>query len=181
VRRRGVGAVGDKIMNLRGFCVTSLVLAAGLASFVTAAQPQTTKSETRFEDWIVACDDGTGAKKCSVSQTFTKQGTGEVVLAWVLATNAEGKLRAIVYTPTQVLLEPGLKVEAGALTPLVAPYRYCAPQACVSEFDFSDDWLATFRKDAEYSVTFQPVNQNPATVKGSLKGFTAAYDFFAKQ
>ena len=75
----------------------------------------------------------------------------------------------------------GPKVEAGTLAPLVAPYRYCAPQACVAELDFPDDWLATFRTGAEYSVTFQPVNQNPATVKGSLKGFTAAFDFFSKQ
>jgi hypothetical protein len=30
-------------------------------------------------------------------------------------------------------------------------------------------------------VTFEPVNLKPATVKGSLKGFTAAFEFFEKQ
>ena len=51
----------------------------------------------------------------------------------------------------------------------------------MAEFPFTDDWLAVFRSGDEYSVTFQPVNQSPATVKGSLKGFTAAIDFFGQQ
>ncbi len=165
----------------------SKVLASRLAMSVMALLPlattalaQSTKSETRFEDWVVACDDSSGTKKCSLSQTFTKAGTGEVVLAWVLAKDADGKLRAVVYTPTQVLLAPGLTVAAGGLDPINAPYRYCAPQACVAEFPFDDKWLDVFRKGTDYSVVFSPVNQKPVTVKGSLKGFTAAYDFFAK-
>lgn len=169
-------------MHLRKNRATSLVLAvAALAPLAPASFSQVTKSETRFEGWVVACDDSSGTKTCSLSQTFTKAGTGEVVLAWVLAKDAEGNLRAVVYTPTQVLLQPGLKVDAGNLAPITAAYRYCAPQACVAEFPFADDWLEVFRRDPEYSVTFQPINQNPATVKGSLKGFTAAFDFFEQQ
>ena len=157
------------------------VSVVALAPLASAALAQTTKSETRFDDWVVACDDSSGAKRCSVSQTFTKSGTGDVVLAWVLGKDADGKLTAVVYTPTQVLLAPGLTVNETGLDPVNAPYRYCAPQACVTEFPFDDNWLAAFRKNTEYSVTFQPVNQKPATVNGSLKGFSAAYDFFVKQ
>jgi len=176
-----VSRTWGKTMKLRMSRATGFALAALTVPFAAVAHAQTTKSETRFEDWVVACDDATGAKKCSLSQTFTKAGTGEVVLAWVLAKSAENKLHAIVYAPTQVLLEPGLKVDAGGLDPIVAPFRYCAPQACVAELDFSDEWLKVFQKNTEYSVSFQPVNQNQATVKGSLKGFSAAFDFFSKQ
>ncbi len=157
------------------------VSVVALAPLMTTAHAQTTKSETRFEDWVVACDDSSGAKRCSLSQTFTKSGTGEVVLAWILAKDNDGKLKAVVYTPTQVLLAPGLLINESGLDAITAAYRYCAPQACVAEFPFEDNWLAAFRKNTEYSVTFEPVNQKPATVKGSLKGFSAAYDFFLKQ
>jgi invasion protein IalB len=152
-----------------------------LAPLATTGHAQTTKSETRFDDWVVACDDSSGTKRCSLSQTFTKSGTGEVVLAWILAKDTDGKLKAVVYTPTQVLLAPGLVVNEIGLDAITAPYRYCAPQACVAEFPFDENWLAAFRKNDEYSVTFLPVSQKPATVKGSLKGFSAAYDFFLKQ
>jgi invasion protein IalB len=163
------------------FFAGSLVLLTVALAVVPDASAQTTKSETRFEDWVVACDDASGSKRCSLSQTFTKAGTGEVVLAWVLAKDPEGKLRAILYTPTQVLLASGLKIEAGGLEPLNASFRYCAPQACVAEFPFEAEWLDVFKKNADYSVTFEPVNLKPATVKGSLKGFTAAFEFFEKQ
>lgn len=169
-------------MRLRKNLASRFVLAvAALVPFAPVANAQATKTETRFQDWVVACDDSSGAKRCSLSQTFTKAGTGEVVLAWVLAKDQDNKLHAVVYTPTQVLLAPGLKVDGGGLPTIEAPYRYCAPQACVAEFPFEDDWLAVFRRNTEYSVTFEPVNQKPATVKGSLKGFSSAYDFFEKE
>ncbi len=164
----------------RNFAGSLILSAVAFAALATAAFAQATKSETRFQDWVVGCDDSGGSKKCTMSQTFTKAGTSEAVLAIVLTKKDDGSLKAAVYSPTQVLLAPGVTVTAGDLPPVNAAFLYCAPRACLAEFGFDDKWLDVFRTGADYAVTFQPVNQQPVTVRGSLKGFTAAYDLFSK-
>ncbi len=158
-----------------------VALAMVLPPLVGLAFAQATKSETRFEDWVVACDDSSGEKKCSLSQTFTKAGTGKVVLAFIVTKDAEGKFKAVVFAPTQVLLAPGLTVTVEGVDPVNASYTYCSPQACVAEFPFTDAWVEAFRKLTSFSVSFEPVGQKPAAVNGSLKGFMAALEFFDKQ
>jgi invasion protein IalB len=164
----------------RNFAGSFVLSAIAFAALAPAAFAQATKSETRFQDWVVGCDESGGSKKCTISQTFTKAGTNEVGLAFVLTKKDDGSLKAAVYSPTQVLLAPGVTVNAGDLPPINAAFLYCAPRACLAEFGFDDQLLDVFRKGTDYAVTFQPVNQQPVTVKGSLKGFAAAYEFFSK-
>ena len=138
-----------------------LALACDCCRWRLAAHAQTTKSETRFEDWVVACDDATGEKICSLSQTFTKSGTGEVVLACMLVKDAEGKLK-----------RDRLHADAGPARPRPHDRRRRAsipsrPTAIArrrpaSPTDFRRRMAGVFRKNTEYSVTFEPVNQKAA-------------------
>jgi invasion protein IalB len=167
----------DKAMRslvLTLLCILPLI-AAGTPSHAQ------TRTEKTFDDWLVTCQEQGEKKACGLSQTFRDAKTKRIALSWIITRDVNGSDKAVVRTPTAVALADGLRVAVPTAGEFVAAYRFCGPRACTAEFAFTDEWLKAFRGQGEFSATFKPVGGNPVTLKGSLKGFSAAYDFFAEQ
>jgi invasion protein IalB len=156
-----------------------LLAAAIFTLLVTGVQAQT-RIEKKFDAWMVACQEAE-TKSCALSQTLSDAKTQRTVLALVVAKGLEGRTRAVVRTPTGVLLPEGLTLTANGIDPVKAIFRFCGPRACTADFQLDDAWLGILREQAEITVGFKSMAGEPFNIKVSLKGFAAAYDYFVEQ
>jgi len=156
------------------------VVAAMLAS-ISSAAAQETKTEKRFDDWVVNCAETGEAKNCAMSQTLRDAKTKQVVLTVFVARSKDGKNVVTVRTPVGVLLTAGLglAIEGGPET--TAQYRFCGPRACHAQFEVEGPVLDAFRQQATFTATFSRLDGQRLSVAGSLKGFSGAFDFLAAQ
>jgi invasion protein IalB len=153
------------------------------AAFVLALVVSPAHSQTRldraFEKWRVTCVERAETKNCAVSQSFSNQ-RRNVVFSWTIGMDDQVR-KAIIRTPTNVLLAEGVRVSVGGGDPAQIPYRTCGPRFCFAEFTFSDEWLKAFQTGQTVPVSFTAANGDPVEITLDLKGFSAAHTFFQEQ
>lgn len=136
---------------------------AAPAQAPTPAQPEMARRQD-YGDWVYGCFPGPndGDMRCSINQSLLDANSRALIFFWRIIEDGQGGLVSIVRTPDTVLLQPGIKLDAGAPEPLVIPYVACNRGLCQAVAKLTADFtnrLATTEK-----VTATVVGQNGRTV-----------------
>lgn len=163
-------------MAVAGFSLMAMsgVAQAQTQSAPAEAQPQRVET-TVHESWTVTCQD-TAEKKntCTAVLRVADNQSGNVVLVWAVGKDTNGKLTAVMQTPTGVQLAPGVVVKVGKGADRKLTYATCSPRQCDATAPFD----ASFQKDVnaaeEATAVITLIDGRTAEFKFPLKGSASA-------
>ncbi|MBT9290686.1 invasion associated locus B family protein [Prosthecodimorpha staleyi] len=147
------------------------------AQAAAGAAPQPSSLQETYDDWLVVCRTLADAKRqCSMVQNQVDGKTKQRVLALELAAGPDR-------TTLTAVLPFGLDLAAGIVLASddgglrqVLRFRTCLPVGCVVPAVLDAKAVATLKKARLLLLTTSMDNGQPLELKGSLKGFPAAYD-----
>lgn len=129
-----------------------------------------------FQDWMMACVQPDGGKRCAITQQQADAKTRQRLLAVELqpkGTNAEG----VLVLPFGLLLDKGITLKAGTTELGALRFKTCLPQGCVVPLVLDGKTLAILREGtAPLTVTAFNDAGAPLTFSVSVKGFGPALD-----
>src|SRR6516165_1536304 len=100
-----------------------------------AAQQVQWKTTGNFGNWQVQCQE-TNAKACrAILQVLRNK---QLVMAWLVGTDAKGALQNVLQTPTGVMVSAGVDVKVGTSAARHANFVNCGPQACTAALPMDD-------------------------------------------
>ncbi len=130
------------------------------------------------KNWIKVCGEDPKVKKevCVVAQEIRAE-TGQF-LASTAVREIEGEKKKVlaVFTPTIMLLQPGLRVQIDKNKQIAGKYAICFPDRCYAEVEISNDVIQQMKRGNEITITTLNQQARGVNFKLSLTGFTAAYD-----
>ena len=113
--------------------------AAGKQAGNQPAQPQVTwKTSGNFGNWQVQCQEQ-NAKACRAVLQVLKD--KQVIMAWVIGTDAKGALQYVLQTPTGVMVSAGIDVKAGSASARHGNFVACGPQGCNATMPMDDAFI----------------------------------------
>lgn len=166
-------------LKYMGTAVLAMTAVAALALPGEAA----TRVQKTFGGWQVNCaEQDNGKKACSLQYALVTQKDKRPVFTWMIVRGKEGEPnKVLLRTPTGVLLADGVNVGIEGAESVKINYLTCGPQACVAEFDLTDQWLKTLSSYPKAIVNYKAVNQQVIKHEIDLKQFGDAYKFYASQ
>ncbi|MCC2112700.1 MAG: invasion associated locus B family protein [Hyphomicrobiales bacterium] len=130
------------------------------------------------KNWIKVCGEDPKVKKkvCVVAQEI-RADTGQF-LASTAIREIEGEKKKVlaVFTPTIMLLQPGLRVQIDKNKQIAGKYAICFPDRCYAEIEISADVVEQMKRGNEITITTLNQQARGVNFKLTLSGFTAAYD-----
>ncbi len=139
----------------------------------SAAQPPapTVSDQKNYGDWLYSClTFADGKKQCSIVQTLSDSKTKQAVFQWRIAQNGNGGLVGIWQTPTGVLVNRGIVLDAGTPKPIAIPYEFCGQGGCEATGNLAADFLGSIGKAQKASATIFGRGDKPVTFPISVKG-----------
>jgi len=137
----------------------------------TDAPADNVSDTRRFGDWSYGCvtpADGT-EKQCMIAHQFLDAKTKAVVFRWTIARNGE-KLVAVWRTPTGVLVDRGIVLDAGTPKPVAIPFKSCIRGSCQAVINLSADFVEMLSKTEKVTATIYGTNGKGFTFNVSVKG-----------
>jgi len=157
--------------------------------------PPTQRTETtKYDSWVVTCQEGagTGKKTCSASLRVAAQGQNQrqqLVLGWDIGLNKDGRYVSAFAVPPIVATRKGDKVASGPL--LVQNgvelkfgngqarrlnFMWCGPKQCVAEGLIDDAFVkeALANTNANATVTLYTADGTPSPMEIPIKGIDKA-------
>lgn len=145
-------------------CV-ALIAASGVAASAEA-------EVERFQDWEVACLDGSGCAASTTALAEDRTWLGTVRARRSVET--EGPALQII-VPAGIHLASGLFVELPGRAVKQATFVRCEPRACEAQLSLTDAEFRTWRRGLSAEVRYRPhVDVRPIAFDVSLMGITAA-------
>lgn len=143
----------------------------------TPSSPQPSSLQETYDDWLVVCRTLADRKRqCSMVQNQVDGKTKQRVLTLELAAGPDR-------TTLTAVLPFGLDLAAGIVLASddgglrqVLRFRTCLPIGCVVPAVLDAKAVASLKKARLLLLTTSMDNGQPMELKGSLKGFPAAYD-----
>lgn len=116
-----------------------------------APAPQPIRTEiVTHDNWTVNCSDFADKRRvCSATLQLLQNGTNQVVFAWVMGKNADGKVLSILQTPTGIAIGPGVEIKPTKGSARKAAYVNCEAARCEAALEMEDG----FARDAAASDT----------------------------
>ena len=145
-----------------------------------AAGDKAAENATTMEGktWVKVCGEDPKKKKkvCVIAQEIRAE-TGQF-LASVAIREIEGDKKKVlaVFTPTIMLLQPGLRVQIDKNKQIAGKYAICFPDRCYAEIPISNDVIGQLKRGKEITITTLNQQARGVNFKLTLNGFTAAYD-----
>lgn len=168
--------------------MTRTIAIAALATGVWAASlssaDATTRVQKTFGGWRVDCTEReNNEKNCILQYSLVTQKDKRAVFSWTIVRRGkEGAVnKAVMRTPTGVLLADGVNVGFEGAEPVKINYRTCGPNACLAEFDFTDQWFEVLGSKQKVMVNYKAANEKPIKHDIDLKQFGAAFEFYTSQ
>lgn len=160
--------------------VASLVVCVVAASGGAMAA---TKTQKTFGPWSVDCNESDkGAVSCGLRFALINKKNKTVVFGWTIVPGKEeGSQKAVLQTPTGMLLPEGIRIQFPEAEPIAVPYRICGPRFCFAEFDFAPSWLANFSSQKSVSVMLTNGKGQELKYSVNLQRFGEAYEFYTLQ
>lgn len=138
----------------------------------------------KFGDWVLLCEDAAqmARKSCFVAQQIAEELSKQVVFAWRLQYDGEGKLIAVFRTPTGVYVNRGIVLKLGDAEKngLKVAYQLCDEKKCQAVADVSDEILKSLSAVKAVSASLALTSGKTASVNISMSGFPAAMAALAK-
>lgn len=120
--------------------------AAAPAVSPAARQPQPKEiSRQPYGDWMHVCielPNSTGVR-CSIFQRLFDQNSQQTIFLWRISQNGTGGLVSSWQTPTNIMVNRGIVLNAGTEKPIAIPYRMCTPRGCEAQADLAPDFIET--------------------------------------
>ncbi len=162
---------------------TAVLAAAAVAGMALGAQADT-RTQKSFGGWQVDCNQPDGGKEaCVLQYSLVNKKDRRPIFSWAIAKgDKDGDVnKAVVRTPTGVLLSEGVNIGFEGADPVKINYLTCGPQACVAEFDFTAQWSKALSGNDKVVVNLKAANQKPVKFEIDLKQFSDAYAYFNSQ
>lgn len=163
---------------------TSLALAALAVSSLSPAAHADTRVQKTFGSWQVDCNENDQGKKgCALQYSLVAKKDRRPIFSWnIIKGQKDGDPnKAVIRTPTGVLLADGVNIGFEGAEPVKIAYLACGPQACVAEFDFTEQWSKALSGNDNVKVNITTLGKKPIKYDIDLKQFSAAYEYFNSQ
>ena len=166
-----------------GFIAALAAAPIMLFSGVVSANAQTTKVEKFYDNWKVECRDDGKSKRCFMNYALLNPQNRNIVFSWTIVPDRDnaGQDKAIIRTPTGVLLPEGLSVSFASGSPVKAAYRTCRRNRCLSEFPLTNDWMSALGSQNEMTVKYKTERGRDISRKITLQKFSEAYEFYRSE
>lgn len=166
-----------KMLACSAAATSLLVLFAGEGAAATRVQKT-------FGNWKVDCTERENKQKtCALQYALVTKKDKRPVFSWrIIRSGKEGvQNKAVLRTPTGVLLSEGVKIGFQGAEPVKINYLTCGPNGCVAEFDFTDQWFKALGANQKVIIDYKAANQKPIKHEIELKQFGEAYSFYTSQ
>ena len=143
----------------------------------TAEAPTTTEiNQRRIGDWIYGCRaNAEGAVlDCSITQQLREAQTNAVVMQWRIVRTAAGAIGSVWQTPTGVLVNRGIVLEAGTPQPITIPYSSCTQGHCEAAAGLADDFQEALSKAQSARATIFATDGRALAFPFSVTGLAEA-------
>lgn len=135
-----------------------------------------------FDDWILACAEGSdGKKSCAISQTLSNTQTRQLIGSLSIGKDKVGKVIVNLQTPLGFAVNEGIKLVIDTQPGIALPVRTCLANGCLGILELDQDLLAKLQKATQLSMTIQSLQATPVAVKFSAKGLGKAIDQLLKE
>jgi invasion protein IalB len=143
-----------------------------------------------FRDWelrcITAAEPGQ-AERCEMFQLLLDENDNPVAVFRVnvpLVENEGQIAAAVIVTPLETLLAPGMRIRIDESEPAGLPYTLCEPTGCLARIPLTQENVDAFQAGADvFLEIFALVRSDlgeiggvPVALTASLRGFTAAFE-----
>lgn len=170
--------------------VAGLPLAAAAQEGETAREPGQAYIAETFTDWelrcIAAAEEGQ-PERCEMFQLLLDQQDNPVAVFRVNVpmSRADGQVAtAVIVTPAETLLTPGIRLRVDDGEPSGVPYTLCEQSGCMARIPLAQEAVEVFQAGGDvFMQIFALVRGNlgeiggsPVELTASLRGFTAAYE-----
>jgi invasion protein IalB len=137
--------------------------------------PATLPARRQIGDWIYSCAAATegAAQVCAITQQLHDPKSNALLFQWQIVRNADG-LVSVWQTPTGVLVDHGLVLEAGTPKPIAVPYRSCTARNCDAAANLALDFRASLAAAKALSVTITATDGKGLVFQFSPKGLADA-------
>jgi invasion protein IalB len=135
----------------------------------------------KHDNWTVTCQDfaeGRVRRSCAAQLQVVQAGSNQVLFAWTIGQDGEGRLVNVVQTLPGVLIAPGIELKLGKAGSRKLPFVSCEPNRCTATLPADEGFV----KDASAAETAEAVVygtngrgvQFGIPLKGIDKAFAAA-------
>jgi invasion protein IalB len=139
-----------------------------------AAQPIVTN--TTYGDWVYTCSaaakDTTAS--CSIFQRLTDSKSGSTIFVWRISRDPQGEMISDWQTPTGILVNRGIVLDAGTPKPVAIPFTACTNQHCEAVANLAADFMATLNATTKANATIYSMDGKGLTFPFSVKGLPDA-------
>jgi invasion protein IalB len=143
-----------------------------------------------FTDWelrcITAAEDGQ-PERCEMFQLLLDEQDNPVAVFRVsvpLVDVEEQVAAAVIVTPIETLLTPGIRVRIDDSEPVGVPFTLCEESGCLARIPLTQENIEVFKAGGDVFLDIFALARSdlgevggvPVALSASLRGFTAAYD-----
>jgi invasion protein IalB len=155
-----------------------------------APEPGTAYVAEVFTDWelrcIAAAEVGQ-AERCEMFQLLLDDQDNPVAVFRVnvpLVDVEEQVAAAVIVTPIETLLTPGIRVRIDDSEPVGVPFTLCEESGCLARIPLTQENIEVFKAGGDVFLDIFALARSdlgevggvPVALSASLRGFTAAYD-----
>jgi invasion protein IalB len=160
-----------------------LICLAVLWAAGSVAATAASKTQKTFGPWSVDCaESDKGDVRCTLRFALVNKKSKSVVFGWsIVPGTGEAANKAVLQTPTGILLGDGIQIQFPEADPTKAAFRICGPRYCFAEFDFTQAWLDSFEAQKSLSVAFRNGKGQELKYPVNLERFGEAYKFYTQQ
>jgi invasion protein IalB len=128
-----------------------------------------------FGDWAYGCITPTGGAQtqCMIANQFLDAKTKAVIFRWTIARNGD-KLVSVWHTPTGILVNRGLVLDAGTAKPIAVPFKSCSRGSCQAVANLAPEFVETLSKTDKATATIYGTNGKGIAFNVSVKGLADA-------
>jgi invasion protein IalB len=131
---------------------------------------------TVYDRWTVTCQEVVGAeakKTCSAALRVVDK-EQKLVILWEIAQAKDGKIRAVMQTPTGVMVQKGVDLKVGEAQIGKFDYAACVPQNCEATGPMDDPVIKKIEKASEMMVTIHAKDGRDVHFKFPVAGIDKA-------
>ena len=130
-------------------------------------------------DWLYNCEpSGEGGQNlCVIAHQLTDRTNGKVIFSWLIGTDANDRFQAVWQTPTGILVNRGVVIDAGTEKPITLPYTACVAGFCEAVANLAPDFIDILLKTDKATASIVTVSGQtvtfPISTDGLADGITA--------
>ena len=135
-----------------------------------------TTSKINYNGWVVTCVkiDAKAKETCSAQFRVIKKKNKKILMSWLIGYTKKNVLVTELFTPSGVLIEPGVELVIDKKLSVKALYKSCGPRGCKSRLVMSKKLRARFAKAKTVSVKVNSTDGRVISFNLGFKGFARA-------